>query len=72
MEGMPCAMALKSDNGRQKHHTQAGPHVCCELALKSAGERNAHGWGGQVRETAGTKEVAPWGIVEGLCMVRWR
>ena len=24
-------------------HTQAGIHVCCELALKRAGERNTHG-----------------------------
>jgi hypothetical protein len=50
MEGLLCAMALKSTNGRQKHHTQPGLHVCCELALKGAGR--------QVRETARAKEVA--------------
>jgi hypothetical protein len=38
-----CAMALESANGRQKHHTQAGLHVCCERALKSAAERTTHG-----------------------------
>jgi hypothetical protein len=27
-------MALKSANGRQTHHTQAGLPVCCEQALK--------------------------------------
>jgi hypothetical protein len=43
MEEMLCAKAPKSANGRQKHHTQAGLHVCCERALKSAGERNTHG-----------------------------
>jgi hypothetical protein len=43
MEDMLCAMALKSANGRQKHHTQAGLLVCCERALKSAGERTTHG-----------------------------
>jgi hypothetical protein len=42
MEEVLCAMALKSANGRQKHHTQAGLLVCCERALKSAGERS---WG---------------------------
>jgi hypothetical protein len=31
MEEAMCAMALKSANGRQKHHTQAGLRVCCEL-----------------------------------------
>jgi hypothetical protein len=41
-----CAMALKSANGRQKHPTQAGLHVCCERALKSAGEWTTHGGGG--------------------------
>jgi hypothetical protein len=39
MEEVLCAMALKSADGRQKHHTQAGLHVCCGRALKSAGER---------------------------------
>jgi hypothetical protein len=39
MEEVLCAMALKSANGRQIHHTQAGLLVCCERALKSAGER---------------------------------
>jgi hypothetical protein len=36
-------MALKSSDGRQTHHTQAGLLVCCERALKSAGERTTHG-----------------------------
>jgi hypothetical protein len=43
MEEMLCVIALKSANGRQTHHTQAGLPVCCEQALKSAGERNTHG-----------------------------
>jgi hypothetical protein len=43
MEKMLCAMALKSANGRQTHHTQAGlPVCCCEQALKSVGERNEY------------------------------
>ena len=36
MEEALCAMALKSANGRQTLHTQAGHPVCCEQALKSA------------------------------------
>jgi hypothetical protein len=43
MEEMLCDMALKSGNGRQTHHTEAGLPVCCEQALKSVGERNTHG-----------------------------
>jgi hypothetical protein len=43
MEEMLCAMALKSANGRQNHHTLSGLCVCRERALKSAGERNTHG-----------------------------
>ena len=43
MEEMMCAMALKSADGRQTLHTQAGHPVCCEQALKSAGEQNTHG-----------------------------
>jgi hypothetical protein len=54
-------MALKSANGRQKHHAQAGLHVCCEQALKSAGERNTRG-GESVRETARARKVAPRGL----------
>jgi hypothetical protein len=42
MEEMLCAMALKSANGRLNHHTPSGLCVCCERALKSAGERNTH------------------------------
>jgi hypothetical protein len=38
-----CAMALKSANGRQIQHTQAGLIVCCERALKSVSERTTHG-----------------------------
>jgi hypothetical protein len=42
MEELLCAMALKSANGRQTHHTQTGLPVCCEQALKaeSVGEEN--------------------------------
>jgi hypothetical protein len=43
MEEMMCAMALKSSNGRQTHHTKTGLPVCREQALKSVGERNTHG-----------------------------
>jgi hypothetical protein len=42
MEEMLCAMALKSANGRQNHHTLSGICVCRERALKGAGERNTH------------------------------
>jgi hypothetical protein len=45
MEEVLCAVALKSSNGRQTHHTLSGHCVCCERALKSAGERNTHGAG---------------------------
>jgi hypothetical protein len=41
MEVVLCAMALKSTNGRQTHHTKAGLPVCCEQALKSAQWRPA-------------------------------
>jgi hypothetical protein len=71
MENVLCAMALKSANGRQKHHTQAGLRVCCERALKSAGERTTHGGGyrhGGLRETARAREAALRGGVERLCM----
>jgi hypothetical protein len=34
---------LKSAYGRQNHHTLSGLCVCCERALKSAGERSTHG-----------------------------
>jgi hypothetical protein len=58
----PCAVVLKSTNGRQNknttHHTQAGLHVYCELALKRAGTRNTHGrGGGPVRGAARAKAV---------------
>jgi hypothetical protein len=43
MEEVLCAIALKSANDRQTHHTQAGLPVCCEQALKGVGERNTHG-----------------------------
>jgi hypothetical protein len=63
MEGLLCAVVLKSANGRQKHHTQAGLHVCCELALalKSAGTRNTHGGAGAGNRPR-DKEVALRGI----------
>ena len=48
MEDMLCAMALKSANGRQIQHTQAGLLVFCERALKSVGERTPH-TGGRFR-----------------------
>jgi hypothetical protein len=60
-------MALKSSNGRQKHHTQTAAFTCyCELALKSAGMRAIHGGGGGTR----AKEVILRGTAERLCMVR--
>ena len=70
MEEMLCAMALKSDNGRQTHHTQTGLPVCCEQALKSVGEQNTHGGCrcGDLRETARAKEVTLRGGVKRLCM----
>jgi hypothetical protein len=56
MEEVLCAMALKSADGRQKHHTQAVLHVCCERALKSAGERtNYKRGGGGVRGPSGNR-----------------
>jgi hypothetical protein len=60
MEEVLCAMALKSANGRQTHHTKAGLPVCCEQALKGVGERNTPGGGGcrGLREPARAKEVA--------------
>jgi hypothetical protein len=67
MEEVLCAMALKSANDRQTHHTQAGLPVCCEQALKSVGERNTHG-GYRCRGLRGTaraKEVAPRGGLSG-------
>jgi hypothetical protein len=55
MEEVLCAMALKSAIGRQNRHTLSGLRVCCERALKSAGERNTHGGRcGGLRETART------------------
>jgi hypothetical protein len=38
MEEALCARALKSVYGRLNHHTPFGLRVCCESALKSAGE----------------------------------
>jgi hypothetical protein len=64
-------MALKSDNGRQTHHTQTGLPVCCEQALKSVGEQNTHGGYrcGGLRETARAQEVTRRGGVTRLCRV---
>jgi hypothetical protein len=70
MEGQLCAMALKSTNGRQEHHTRTGLHVYCKPALKSYGMREAGG--GAVWETARAKEVILRIAVRGLCVVRWR
>jgi hypothetical protein len=71
MEEVLCAMALKSANGRQTHHTKTGLPVCCEQALKSAGTQNTHGGYrcGGLRETARAKEVTLRGGVKRLCMV---
>jgi hypothetical protein len=68
---MLCAMALKSANGRQTHHTKTGHPVCCEHALKSAGEQKTHGGCrcGDLRGTARAKEVTLRGGVKRLCMV---
>jgi hypothetical protein len=70
MEEMLCAMALKSANGRQTHHTKTGLPACCEQALKSVGEQNTHGGYrcGGLRETARAKEVTLRGGVKRLCM----
>jgi hypothetical protein len=59
MEEMMCAIALKSSNGRQTHHTKHGLPVCCEQALKSVGERNTHGGYccGGLREPARAREA---------------
>jgi hypothetical protein len=67
MEEMLCAMALKSANGRQTHHTQAELPVCCEQALKGVGERNTHGGyrPDRLRETARAKEVPLRGGLSG-------
>jgi hypothetical protein len=65
MEEMLCAMALKSANGRLNHRTLSGLCVCCERALKSAGERNTHN---QVGAGAFGKPPARGGV-ERLCMV---
>jgi hypothetical protein len=79
MEEMLCAMALKSANGRQTHHTQTGLPVCCEQALKSVGEQNTHvGYrcGGH-RETARARDAtlrhASGGGLSGsaLCLI-WK
>jgi hypothetical protein len=66
-----CDMALKSSNGRQTHHTQAGLLVCCEQALKSTGERTTHGGCrcGGLRETVRASEVTRRGGVKWLCLV---
>jgi hypothetical protein len=70
MEDMLCTMALKSANGRQIQHTQAGLLVGCERALKSVGERTTHGGRrcGDLRETARAREVALRGGVQRHCM----
>jgi hypothetical protein len=66
MEGRLCAMALKSANGRLNHRTPSpsGLCVCCERALKSAGERNTHN---QVGAGAFGKPPARGGV-EWHCM----
>jgi hypothetical protein len=54
-----CAMALKSTNGRQKHHTQTGLHVRCKSALENPGMREAPGGAGagnRPRESERRKE----------------
>jgi hypothetical protein len=75
MEEMMCAIALKSSNDRQTHHTQAGLLVCCEQALKGVGERNTHGGGayrcGDLRETARAREATLRGGVKWLCLI-WK
>jgi hypothetical protein len=58
MEEALRARALKGAYGRQNHRALSGLYVCCERALKSAGERNTHGTRGgrcgDLRETACT------------------
>jgi hypothetical protein len=67
-----CAMALKSSNGRQTHHTpKTGLPVCREQALKGVGERNTHGGCrcGDLRGSARAREATLRGGMEGLCLV---
>jgi hypothetical protein len=67
-----CAMALKSSNGRQTHHTpKTGLPVCREQALKGVGERNTHGGCrcGGLRGSARAREATLRGGMEGLCLV---
>ena len=58
MEEMLCAMALKSANGRLNHRTPSGLCVCCERALKSAGERNTYNQAGG----------GPWDTLCAVCI----
>jgi hypothetical protein len=71
MEEMLCAMALKSFNDRQTHHTKTGLPVCREQALKSVGERNTHGGYrcGDLRETARAREFTLRGGMKRPCLV---
>jgi hypothetical protein len=70
MEEVLCAMALKSTNGLQKHHTQAGLHVCCERALKSAGKRNTHGGGRCGKPPVRKDKWRSGGVARRPCVVR--
>jgi hypothetical protein len=70
MEEMLCAMALKSANGRLNHHTLSGLCVCCEWALKSAGERNSLHTTRSVRGPSGNRLHG--GAWRGSVWHRWR
>jgi hypothetical protein len=71
MEEVMCAMALNGVNGRQKRHTQVGLHTCAVSAGAEKCRRAESTPGVPVRETARAKEVAPRGLVERLCVMRW-
>jgi hypothetical protein len=70
MEEMPCAIALKSTNGRQKHHIHAGLHA--SRMLRAGAEKcwraeytrgGGRGGGARKKQHFGASYVA-----EGLCM----
>jgi hypothetical protein len=60
MEEMLCAMALKSTDGRQNHHTLSGLRVAVLCAGAEKHRRTEYTRGGAVRgaETFGLRETA--------------
>jgi hypothetical protein len=77
---MLCAMhgAEKRQWPAETPHTSAGILVCCERALKSAGERTTHGGYrcGDLRETARAREAtlraSGFGVAHHDIDGRWR